>query len=266
MKPVLFLLLALGACNAAWADVQIKYKDVTGAFNTMRSNGHKVRINGGPFPGYLLFDSLIGTVYMIDTRRKEIVKLSTDEISAVTSDKPLNVGLKSLGGSEKIAGYKTGRFNLIANGLHCGTLYGSSELIENRELKTMLEAMQNMHKLSSTRMAGLGALSECQQASSQMADLVDTSGFVLRYIDDQGKTIFEVTSVKTDEQVAADYYNIPSGMKIVDMNEKMGQSMQQMPDMDELMKQIQQSGGEMTPEMQQQLQQMMEQLQQQSPQ
>ena len=262
MKPVLFLLLALGACNAAWADVQVKYKDATGAFNTMRSNGHKVRINGGPFPGYLLFDSVISTVYMIDTCRNEIVKLSTDEISAVSSEKPLNVGLKSLGGSEKIAGYKTGRFNLIANGLHCGTLYGSSELIEKPELASMLEAMQSMHKLSSTRMAGLGVLSECQQASAKMADLVDISGFVMRYIDDQGKTLFEVTSVKTDKKVAADYYSIPSGMTVIDMNEKMDQATQQMPNMDEMMKQIEQSGGEMSPELQQQMQQMMEQLQQ----
>ena len=46
MKPVLYLLFALGACSAAWADVQIEYKGVTGANSTMFSNGNKVRVKG----------------------------------------------------------------------------------------------------------------------------------------------------------------------------------------------------------------------------
>jgi polyhydroxyalkanoate synthesis regulator phasin len=57
-------------------------------------------------------------------------------------------------------------------------------------------------------------------------------------------------------------------MKVVDMDDKMReisklgqQLMLQKPAMQELMKQIQQSGGEMTPELQQQMQQMMEQIQ-----
>lgn len=272
MKPVLCLLLALATCGAAWADVQIDYRDVTGATYTMRSNGLRVRINGGQMPGYLLLDGSTGEFFIVDSERKEVIRVSTQDIEGVAADKQLTVSLKPRGGGEKIAGYQTGRFDLIASGLYCGTLNGSSELIRNRELKRMLEAMQGMHKLTRSKMARLaGGLTECQQASAQMADQADTSGFVMRYTDDQGQVLFEVLSVNTNQLVELEYYQLPPGMKVVDMDETMDQAFKQdeqvqqkMPDMDELMKQMQQSGGEMTPELQQQLQKMMEQLQQQA--
>ena len=66
-----------------------------------------------------------------------------------------------------------------------------------------------------------GELSECQQAGSQMTNLIGESGFVVRYIDDQGKLMFEVLSVKFNEKVETNYYQVPPGMKVVDMNEQM---------------------------------------------
>jgi hypothetical protein len=267
MKPVLYLLLLLGVPFAAWADVQIKYKDMAGATNTMRSDGQKVRINNRQTAGYVLVDSEIDTFYMIDTKRKEIVKFSADEIGGAPAGKKLNVSLKARGGSDKIAGYRTGRFDLISDGLACGSLNGSSELIENPELKNMLEAMQGMHKMSRMSMAGLGALSECQQASAQMGDLVDTTGFVMRYVDDQGETVFEVTSVKTDKKVEEGYYDLPSGMKVIDMDKhlkqlaKQSEKMEQeMPDLENVMKQIQED-GKLDDETQDQLKEMLKQLQ-----
>jgi DNA replication protein DnaD len=137
-------------------------------------------------------------------------------------------------------------------------------------MQRMFAAMQGMHRITRSLVAGMTPmLTACQRATARMADLVDSSGFVMRIIDQQGRQVFDVSSVDTDKQMDADYYDLPSGMRIVDMNEKMKQvskqgqqTLQQMPNMEQMMKQIQQSGGEMTPEMQQQLQQMMEQLQQ----
>ena len=221
MKPVLCLLFALGACGAAWADVQIEYKGVTGATSTMFSNGHKVRINRDQIPGYVLFDGETEEFFIVDTRTGEVIKTTYHEIPGVAPDEKLNVSLKTRGSGGKIAGYSTGRFDLISSGLYCGTLNGSSKLIENPEMKSMLQAMQSMHKLSGMRMAkAAGELSECQQASSQMTNLIGESGFVVRYIDDQGKLIFEVLSVKFDEKVETNYYQVPPGMKVVDMNQQ----------------------------------------------
>lgn len=271
MKAAVFLLLALGVSNAALADVQVNYKDITGATSSMRSNGQKVRIDGGQMPGYLLVDGERGEFFIVDTGRKEIIKVTANEVGGAAEVGALNVSLKPRGGGEKIAGYATGRFDLIANGELCGTLYGSSELMENSDMRRMFEAMQGMHKIARSMTIGMAPqLSACQRASGRMADLADTSGFVMRVIDDKGKQVFEVISVNTNAKVSADYYDLPSGLKVVDMNEKMKtmskqgqQMMKQMPNMEEIMQQMQQSGGEMTPEMQQQLQQMMKQLQQQ---
>ena len=228
MKAVVSLLLVLGISSAAWGDVQIKYTDITGATTTMRSNGHRVRIDSRKMPGYVLVDSVINTYYMIDKKRNEMVKFTADEISGVATDGKLNVSLKARGKGDKIAGYRTGRFDLIADGEVCGRLDGSSELIKNREIASMLKAMQGMHKMSGMRLAGLGgSLTECQQASAQMSDLVDTTGFVMRYTDDEGNLVFEVLSVKTDKEIAADYYDIPSGMKEIDMNKHLKQAAKQ---------------------------------------
>jgi len=274
MKAVLYFLFALGVSGAAWADVQIKYLDITGTTGTMSSNGPKVRIDGGRTQGYMLVDSATGDFFLVDNERKEILRVAADEVRGTVEVGALNVGLKPRGGGEKVAGYKTGRYDLIANGELCGTLYGSSELIENGNIRRMFMAMQGLHKITRSLVAGMTPmLTACQRANARMADLVDSSGFVMRVIDEQGRKVFEVISVDTDKQVDAGYYDLPSDMKIVDMNEKMkqvskqGQQMlQQVPNMEQMMKQTQQNGGAMTPEMRQQLQQMMEQLQQPPPQ
>lgn len=261
MKPVISLLLMLVVPMTAWGDVQIKYKDMTGATNTVRSNGHKVRIDSKNMPGYILVDSVIDTFYMVDEKNGQIMKMALDDLGSGATGRKMNVSLKARGKGDKIAGYRTGRYDLIADGLSCGSLNGSSELAKNRELRQMLEAMESMAKMSRMRVASLGnALSECQQASSQMSDLVDTTGFVMRYVDDQGKQLYEVLSVKTDKQMSADYYDLPSGMTVVDMNEQMEQATQQMPELENMMKQIEED-GELDEESKSQLQKMLESLQ-----
>lgn len=270
MKAMLYGLCLFSACNVAFADVQIRFEDADGGVNTLLSNGQKVRINSASIPGYLLVDSTTGEYLLVDPARNEIVRISPDEFGSMAEVGGLNVGLKPRGAGGKIAGYSTGRFDLIADGSLCATVYASSELIKQRELKQMFAAMQGMRKLSRSMVAGFGRLlTQCQRASARLAELVDNSGFVLRIIDDQGKRLFEVLSLDTEATVDPGEYEVPGGMTVVDMNEKMKQlgkqgqqMMQQMPAMNEMMQQLQQDDGQMTEEMQQQMQKMMQQLQQ----
>ncbi len=129
----------------------------------------------------------------------------------------------------------------------------------------MFKAMQGMHKMMRSLMAGMaGLLTECQRATSRLSDLVDTAGFVMRVVDDKGKLLFEVLSVDSSIKLAGDYYALPADMTVVDMNEKVGQAMQkgqgiiqQMPDFNQIL----QNGGEINEETKQQMQLMMEQMQ-----
>jgi len=76
-------------------------------------------------------------------------------------------------------------------------------------------------------------------------------------------------SVDSSIKLADDYYALPADMTVVNMNEKVEQALQkgqeiiqQAPDMDQMMQQFQQNGGEINEETKQQMQQMMEQMQQ----
>jgi hypothetical protein len=207
---------------------------------------------------------------MVDPKRNEAIRATPVEIAGVEEDERLSITLKPRGVGDEIAGYGTGRFDLISNGIQCGILNGSSELMQNRELRHMFEAMQGMHKMMRSLSAGMaGLLTECRRATSRLADLVDTAGFILRVVDAKGELLFEVLSVSTDANLADDYYALPAGVKVVNMNEKVGQAMQegqeiiqQMPDMEQMMEQFQQNGGQINEGAQQQLKQMMEQMRQ----
>jgi hypothetical protein len=266
MKAVLFCLLFFGLCNAAWADVQIKFKNVKGSTSTISSNGHKVRINGAQMSGYVLVDSASGEFFMVDPERKEIIRATPVEIALDEEDERLSITLMPRGKGDEIAEYSTGRFDLISNGIQCGRVNGSSELVKNRDLQHMFEAMQGMHKMMRSLRAGVtGQLTECQRATSRLSDLVDTAGFVMRVVDDKGKLLFEVLSVDSSIKLADDYYALPADMTVVNMNEKVGQALQkgqeiiqQVPDMDQMM---QQNGDQIDEQTQQQMKQMMEQMQ-----
>jgi hypothetical protein len=267
MKAILYFLLLFGICDLAWADVQIKFKNAQGGTSTISSNGNKVRINGAQIPGYVLVDSASGEFFMVDPKRSEIIKATPLEIEGGKQDERLSVSLMPRGVGDEVAGYGTGRFDLISNGIRCGVLNGSSELVQNRDLRHMFEAMQGMHKMMRSLTAGMaGVLTECQRANSRLADLVDTAGFVMRVVDDKEKLLFEVLLVNTKAILADGYYDLPADMTVVNMNEKTEQAMQKgqeiiqkMPDMEQMM---QQDGGQISDEPQPQMQQMMKQMQQ----
>jgi len=272
MKPILAILLLFVVSAGAGADVQIEFKDISGATSTMLGNGKRVRINSGQTPGYLLVDGASGEFFMVDPKRNEVMRVAPGEIGEMAQAGALNVALKARGGSERIAGYSAGRYDLLADGELCGTVYGSTELMKNAELKRMFSAMQGMHKITHGLRAGISSyLTACQRANTRLAELSDISGFVLRIDDAGGKRTFEVLSLDADARIDAGEFELPRGMPVVDWTEKlkatpqqvqqMKQQQQQMPDMNQIMEQMQQGGAQMTPAMQQQMQQQMEQMQ-----
>ena len=248
MKTAFFCLLAIGICSSAMADVQLQFANAVGEVNSMQSNGSKVRIDGGPTPGYLIVDSATGEFFVVDVERSEIIKVAPDEVGRVADTGQLNVSLKTRGGREKVAGYTTGRYDLLANGEFCGSVYGSSELIKNPQLNEMFKAMQGMHRVSRSMVAGFGdLLTECQRAEARLADLVDISGLVLRFIDHQGIIRYDAVSVDLEAQVDPARYELPADMPVIDLNDRIreaneqgAQMQQQMPSMQEMQQMMQQ--------------------------
>lgn len=264
MKPILVVLFSLAFANVALADVKLVVKDSRGASSTIYSNGQQARVEGGKMPGYAIIDFNSGEILAIDTTRKEAIKMSLAGSSAASTGSSIGVSLKDKGGGRKIAGYLTRKYEIIAGGESCGMVYTSKKLLENSDVSTVfqsMKALQGMIGGMGSRLSGM--LSLCQRASLELGDAMSSSGAPMRVIDASGKLVSEVVSVDTDSK--AMNYQVPAGLTVVSMDEKMGQAsgqMQDMPDMNQLMQQMQAAGEQMTPEMKQQMEQLQEMLQQ----
>lgn len=270
MKIYPGVLIALLLGGTALADVQLEIQDMSGRTTMFTSNGNKTRIEGGSMPGYAIVDYSSGKLLMVDTSREEVLSATLGSGGVIVGGDSLSVSLLPRGGGHEIAGYATRKYELVANGENCGTIYGSRELMQVQEMRAMLDAMRGMRDFSRAMSAGVsGLLTACQRANMQLSGVVDAAGAPLLVLDAGGNRLSEVLSVDTGVRIDVDEYEVPSGMKVVSMDESMRQAadtMRNMPNMEQLMQQLQQSGGQMTPEMTQQMeqmQQMLEQLQQQ---
>ena len=271
MKRTLLTSVALVFLSGAQADVLITIKDGKGRTSAFSSDGKMARIEDKQMPGHAIINYQSGEFFMVDSKRKEIMRTVIESGGVADDSSTVSVSLKDKGGGQKIAGYSTRKYEMRANGEPCGTIYASSKLLQNKDVQAIFESMRNMQRFSRSMRGGMsGMMTVCQQANMQLADVIESSGAPMKVIDENGKLVSEVLAVDTNKKFPANHYDLPAGMKVVDMSEMMNQATQQtqemmenMPDMNELMKQIQQSGGQMTEEMQQQMEKMQKMFEQQ---
>lgn len=271
MKKLLIIALALVFFTSAQADVLMTIKGDKGDTSTFSSNGLKARIEDRQMPGHVIIDYQSGEFFMVDPQRKEIMRTLLPKGGVSVGSAAVSVRLEDRGGGQKIAGYATRRYEMIANGERCGMVYASNKLLQDKNVRAIFESMRSMQQFSRRMTSGMGTMmSLCQQASMQLADVIESSGAPMRVIDENGKLVSEVLAVDTNKKFPGNHYQLPAGMKVVDMSERMSQATQQtqemmenMPDMNELMKQIQQGGGQMSEEMLQQMEKMKDMFQQQ---
>ena len=241
MKRIVFTLTALTLFINAFADVQITVKDGFGGNSTFSSNGQLVRIDGQKIDGFIVIDYASGDFFMVDSKQGEVKQASLDQIDATQGAAPLSITIEDKGDGPKIAGYLTRKFEMIVSGEGCGTVYASSKLLQNRDVRAIFESMRNMQEFSSRIMGGMsGIMPVCQRANMQLADVIESSGAPLRVVNKGGKMLSEVLTVVTDKKYAADHYALPAGMKVVDMTEQMNQAAQQTQQMKQMMEQLQQ--------------------------
>lgn len=264
MNRFLVALFCLAFANVALSDVKLVIKDVRGNSSTIYSNGQQARVEGGQMPGYGIIDFDSGELLVIDQQRKQVMKLSLANSNDASAAGSLGVSLKDKGGGRKIAGYLTRKYQIIAGGQDCGTVYASRKLLDNDDVNALFNSMTAMQGVAGGMSSRLsGRLTLCQRANLELSDAMASSGVPMRVQGADGKVIAEVVSVDTDSPAVS--YQVPNGLTAVDMNEVMGQAaqqMQNMPEMEQVMQQMEAAGGQMTPEMKQQLEQLQKMLQQ----
>ena len=180
----------------------------------------------------------------VDPSRNEVMQTSLDRGGvAVTDSNGVDVRLKGKGKGPVIAGYKTKKYKFTANGQPCGMIYASKKLLKNSAVRRLFESMRTMQAQSRQMMQGMGGFMDlCEQANLFLTDALEEVGVPLRIQGPDGRVESEVIEVVTKAKFPAGHYDAPAGMTRVEMQHTMPKTMEQMPNMDELLQQMGQDG------------------------
>lgn len=263
--PIILLLLSHTVLAATLIEV---VED--GERSQVMIDGNKSRINMGEGQGFMLIDYKKQTMFAVMPKEKQILDMSGDLPSLGGSPvAEIKTVLVSNGRGPTIAGFPTKKFTLKAEGKVCGTLFGSKAAMQTIGLNRLFESMKAMAEKQRTAMGRYAALVDvCTRADMSFASQVEKVGVPMRTLDANGKITSEIKSIKTNVRLPANTFTLPQGYEIITLAEQMDRARQglnqlqgQMPDMQQMMKQMQESGG-MPPEVMQQMKRYQEMLQQ----
>lgn len=236
-----------------------------GAETQFLTNGSKARINTRNQSEYMLVDFSDNSIYAVMPEKKQVIRVS-DSIPAISASAPpdINVKLTPAGPGPEIAGFPTNRFAFSANGEDCGTVYGSKTALQGTSIDKLLRAMSTMAE-KHTRSLGAfaAAMPPCQLARLEFSKHLDITGAPLRIQDASGNIDSSVKRISTEARVDAAAYVMPAGYENVSAADKItevrhqGDAMRNMqqrdPEMQQMMKQMMES-GRMPPEAMEQMQ------------
>lgn len=249
-----------------------------GELTTMLTDGKQARLNM-PSQEYVIIDYRKHLVKVINQSKQQVMVLDVSAADKSASSKRVNVSLKSLGKARDVAGYKTEKLEYSANGNLCGVILASKSAYRQKGIKDLISAMQTMVKKQRAVLGGFaGLVDDCTLADMQLTDQVSSIGLPMRTVKN-GVIETEINSIKVDVALPKSTFVIPAAYKIITMDEQVKQATQGMqnmnsfkqpaaqqqgPQIQDMMRQMQQS-GQLTPEMMEQMrgaQQMMQQYQQ----
>jgi len=242
---------------------------------TMITDGKKARMDMSASE-YVVIDYKGRKVSMVSPQEKQVMEMSMDTLAgkSASSDVPkVRDSLSRRGAGPAIAGYATQKYSYSVNGKSCGDIYASIDAYNAKGMKELLKAMRTMVDQQRSMLGGLaGMMDDCTLADMQMVERIENIGIPMRTVKN-GRVESEVKSIQTDVSIPADSFAIPASYKKVSVEQQMQQARQAMPPsmqqgvppgMQDMMRQMQQS-GQMTPEMMEQMrrsQEMMQQYQQ----
>jgi hypothetical protein len=277
----IMILTILSCCytGIVLADLQITIRDKSGQISTFSNNGQQARMDDNRQPGYVLINLKTNQLNMVDPQRREVMQIDgLNKQKAMPAVNNLNIKLEKKSKGPRIAGFKTQQYDIQVNGRHCGTVFGSKKAMKKKGVEQVFKAMSSMQQQTSSMTNSfrsmMGAeLDECDQADLQMNQHFKTSGVPMRILDQNGQLESEIIKFDSKAKLAPGYYVIPDNFKVTNMHQKMNEAQQQnqqnigqmpqgMPDMNQLMLQMQKSEG-MPPEAMEQMKKMREMFKQQ---
>ena len=144
ISALAFLCISLTA--SADTVIEFKYDDKLSQFLT---NGKMARINSRGSDDYMIVNFNTRSIYSVAPKDKQITSLSSSAVSTSSFKAPeIRSEIKPAGPGPVIAGYKTNKYRLSADGDFCGNLFASKEALTGSPVENMfgtLKAMTESH-------------------------------------------------------------------------------------------------------------------------
>jgi hypothetical protein len=247
LLPLIFCL----TCSSVMAATSIEVINGNGGRTQVMMDGNQSRLDMGEKEGYVLIDYSKQSMLIVIPEKKQILDMSDDMSSMGGKPAPkVKTELVSNGSGPTIAGYPTIKYILKAEGRVCGTLFGSKEAMQTSGIDKLFESMKTMAEKQRAAMGSYASMIDvCTRANMDFAAQGQKVGVPMRMLDARGKITSEIKSIKTNVNLPANTFDIPQGYQTTTVAEQMqgarqamSQGQRQMPDMEKMMQQMQQSG------------------------
>lgn len=270
IKRVQFFIILFLLSTSAMAGTIVEILDED-ELTTVMIEGKQARINVSA-QEYVIINHKTNSVSFVNPQEKQVMLLSADDISGSGNSPVVNISVNSLGSGSEIAGYNTQKFTYTANGKPCGIIYGSKDAYQAKGIKELFNAMKIMMEQQRAIMGGfVNMVDACTLADMNVSEHVNTIGVPMR-TERNGQVRSEIKSIKVDVNLPTDTFVIPATYKTVSIHDQMKEVsgdvakaqkkvQQYQPQMQEMMRQMQQS-GQVSPEMMEQMRQAQEMMKQ----
>ncbi len=204
---------------AVMAGTVIEVKDEEG-ISAILTDGKQVRLNTDGLD-YVIIDTLNNTMKSVVTEEQMVILFDMANLPKTGKAQKVHLSIKNLGAGPAIAGYKTQKFGVTANGSNCGVIYGSKQAYRNKHVKVVVDAMRSMAKQAEAMLGGFASMvDDCELADLEMSKHTATIGVPMRSVVN-GVVDFEITAINFDVALPADTFVIPASYKITSMAEVM---------------------------------------------
>lgn len=189
--------------------------------------------------GYMVINSTQQSMHMVIPAERMVMDMSDTLKNApgTAADSGLKININKQGSGPRVAGYKTTRYSYSANSKDCGTLFTSQDAMEDAGMGEVMEMMERMSSQADAMMSAFNQnASPCERSNLQLSRHLKDIGVPLRVLDARGTVVSEVMRIDRKAKLPDNAFAIPAGYQVQNTHKMM----QQMPDMQEIMKQMQQ--------------------------
>lgn len=224
---------SVGICSASLAATQVERRNIEGKIETVIIDGSMARINTGNPNNYSLIDMNNSKMYVVDVRKRQIVKMDIigkpPEVSMQNfpAQNPITAKLVRKPSNRLIAGYSTTKYVVKVNGRTCSENYFSE--VQISDFKRYIDAM---FKFEDSRKVQGMPMPPCIRGHEKLTRQMRELGISMKMVMIMGKqgkkVLHEITDIKTNINVPAHTFNLPRGYSMISEQEMIEQQQAEM--------------------------------------